>query len=340
MKLIKILRSITLLPAIISLAWTGTVWAQDVLVTGVADSSATSKRKGLITEWLGNEITLESSGRARQVDADKVIEIQTTWPESYQTAIDLLQQKRFAEAIGPLQTAINAETRPWAQRAMAGKLIECYLATGNEGLAVDEFVAITRADPQTRFYNLAPLPWISTVANGGPGRNAGAWMESADPVERLMGAAWSLSGPQRNSAITVLKDLTGNPHASIAALAKSQLWGTESVSAKPDTVRRWKAELQVMPRPVRAGAYLMLADAQARNQMPEEAALNLMRIAILHPEQHGLAAAALYRCAKLRQNAGHLDESRTLWTEIQRNYRNTLWAKQASAHLTESNSNN
>ena len=340
MNLINFRRSTIALATALALAWASAAWSQDVLVTQGADSSASSKRKGLITEWLGNQITIESSGRARQVDADKVIEIQTTWPDTYQAAIDLLQQKRFADAIGPLQTAINAETRPWAQRAMGGKLIECYLATGNERLAVDEFVAITRDDPETRFYNLAPLPWVSHMANGGPTGNVGAWLDSADPVERLMGAAWSLSGPQRNAAVTVLKELAGNPNASIAALAKSQLWGTESVSAKPDTVRRWEAELQAMPRPVRAGAYLMLADAQARNEKEEEAAINLMRIAILYPEQHGLAAAALYRCAKLRQNAGHLDESRTLWTEIQRNYRNTLWAKQATAHLTESNPNN
>jgi TolA-binding protein len=84
----------------------------------------------------------------------------------------------------------------------------------------------------------------------------------------------------------------------------------------------------------------MLADAQARNKMEDEAATNLMRITVLHPEQHGLAATALYRCANLRQNAGHTDESRTLWAEILRNYSNTIWAKQASAHLNESNSKN
>ena len=339
MNLTQFLRCTLLLTTILAMGGVS-AWSQDVLVTEGDESSARSKRKGLITEWLGNKITLESSGRARQVDADQVIEIQTTWPETYQVAMEMLQQKRFADAVGPLQTAINSETRPWAQRAMAGKLIECYLATGNEGLAVDEFVAITRADPQTRFYNLAPLPWVSTMSNTGVTGNAGAWMESTNPVERLMGSAWSLAGPQRNSAITVLKDLAGNGNASIAALAKSQLWRTESVSAKPDKVRRWRAELQAMPTAVRAGAYLMLADAQARNQMEEQAAINLMRIPILYPEQHGLAAAALYRCAQLRQNAGHLDESRTLWTEIERNYRNTLWAKQATAHLTESNSNN
>lgn len=328
------------LQAVITLSLTATGWSQDVLVTQGANSTDKSKRQGVITEWLGHQITLEQSGRARQIDSNTVVEIQTKWPDSYQQATDLMQQRRFDEAVGPLQTAINAETRPWAQRAIGGKLIECYLSTGNEALAIDEFVAIARDDPNTRFYNLAPLPWVSTVAMGNISRHADAWMESAEPVEKLMGAAWSLSGPQRNTAIAALKELSGGQNSSVAALAKSQLWRTESISAKSDTLRRWKSELNVMPRPVRAGAYLMLADAQARNKMEDEAATNLMRIAVLYPEQHGLAATALYRCANLRQNAGHTDESRTLWAEILRNYSNTIWAKQASAHLNESNSKN
>ena len=325
---------------LVSVFATSLASGQDILITQSDGTGEKSKRRGVITQWLGKEITLESSGRSRQIDSDTVVEIQTEWPDTYQKGQELMRSARFADAITPLQQALQAESRPWAQRAIGGKLIECYLATGNESVAVGQFVHIARQDPDTRFYNLAPLPWISTVGLGNINRQTDDWLDSTEPVERLMGAAWSLSGSQRSKAIAALKELSGNKNSSIAALAKSQLWRTESVSAKPNTLRRWKAEIQKMPPSIRAGAYLMLADAQTRNKQNDQAATNLMRIAILHPEQHGLAAAALYRCADLRQNAGHSDESRTLWAEIVRNYSNTLWAKQASAHLNDSKSNN
>lgn len=313
---------------------------QDILITQAADATAPTKRRGIITQWLGKQITLESSGRARLVDSDTVIDLQTQWPDSYTQAVERMEQQQFAEAIPLLQAAITAELRPWARRAIGGKLLECLIRTGNEASAIGEFVTITREDPETRFFNLAPLPWVSSVFMGNISNQAAGWMQSNDPIEKLMGAAWSMSGNGRQAAVTAMKELSGNENPCVAGLAKAQLWRTQSMSASPDTIQRWESQLNAMPPSVRAGAYLMLADAQSRNELTDAAAINLMRIAVLHPEQHGLAAAALYRCADLRQNAGRLDQSRTLWAEVVRNYENTIWAKQASAKLNESNSKN
>ena len=92
-----------------------------------------------------------------------------------------------------------------------------------------------------------------------------------------------------------------------------------------------------MPRQVRAGAYLMLADAQARNQQLEAAALNLMRVAILYPEQYNLASAALYRCADLQQTAGQNENAKSLYAEVIKDYGTTVWAAQAKAKLNNLN---
>ena len=313
---------------------------QDILITQTADATSPTKRRGIITQWVGKQITLESSGRARLVDSDTVLELQTQWPQSYTQALERIGQKKFGEAVPLLQAAITEESRPWARRAISGKLLECLLRTGNEAAAIGEFVTITREDPETRFFNLAPLPWVSSVFMGNISNQAVGWMDSNDPVEKLIGAAWSMSGNSRQIAVAALKELSENGNACVAGLAKSQLWRTQSMTANPDTIQRWERQLNRMPSSVRAGAYLMLADAQARNQLTDAAAINLMRIAVLHPEQHGLAAAALYRCADLRQNAGRPDQSRTLWAEVVRNYENTIWAKQASAKLNQSKSKN
>ncbi len=83
----------------------------------------------------------------------------------------------------------------------------------------------------------------------------------------------------------------------------------------------------------------MLADAQARNDQSDQAAINLMRIPVLYPEQHGLAAAALYRCATLRQNANQVNEYISLLNEVRQNYGGTIWAGQATAKLKQLNKN-
>lgn len=309
---------------------------QDVLVVDSERTGQTVNRRGTIVEWRGNTITLEGRARTWEVDADTVREVQTEWPDGYLQGRQLLEQRQFAAALVPLRQALADEQRPWARRTIGASLIEGFLATGNWLAATREFLAITRDDPQTRFFNLAPLPWVSTVGQNELQNQAARWMVSDEPVEQLLGAAWSLGGNRRNEALEVLGRLSREaPRPEVAALALAQRWRTASTSADAETVQRWASQAAMMPPAVRGGAYLMVADGLARNEQPEQAALYLMRIAILYPEQYELAACGLYRCAVLRQNAGLPEQAATLYRELVRDFGNTLWAQQAAARLEQ-----
>ena len=85
-----------------------------------------------------------------------------------------------------------------------------------------------------------------------------------------------------------------------------------------------------MPRDLRAGPYLVLAEAQARAGLIEQALVNLMRIPILYPEQRTLCAAALYRAASLLHNKGQTEQAQTLLNELITYYPQTIWAQQAT----------
>ena len=53
-----------------------------------------------------------------------------------------------------------------------------------------------------------------------------------------------------------------------------------------------------------------------RQQQWEPAALALMRIPILYPEQRALAAAALLQAARSLESLGRTDEARRLYREV------------------------
>ena len=327
--------ALMIVPVLVVACCQSSASCQDTLVIRSPKTDKVSKRRGLITEWKDTTITLDSNGRVKDFDSSTVIRVETSWPDSYQQGKELLASRKYADAIGVLRTARNAESRPWAQRMISAKLIECYLATSNEAAAVGEFLTIVRDDPQTRFFSLIPLPWTDSVEPGGFAEQAKRLMKSDQLVEQLIGAAWLVTSPQRAEALEKLGVLSRDINPTIVALATAQRWRAERVMAGPREIQRWNRQIKSMPIELRAGAYLTLADAQSRNGQPQQAAINLMRIPILYPEQHGIAAAALYRCALLRHDAGQPSEAKTLLSEIRLEFPGTAWAARAKSKLNE-----
>lgn len=308
--------------------------AQDV-VTLRTDTEQTVKRRGTIVEWLGNTITMEINGRQRTIDADDLVELETAWPDGYDQARSMLQQRQFAAAVPLLQKALTEEKRPWARRFILAGLVECSLALDDARTAMLAFIQIVKEDPDSRFFDLAPLPWLSSLGADAMAGATKPWLRSAEPIERLFGAAWNLSGADLQAADAVLAELEQTAGPNIASLARAQRWRTQRIAADRSQIDRWATQVRGMPHSVRPGALLMLADAQARNELETDAAINLMRVVVLYPKQYQLAAYALYECGQLRQNAGRADEARRLWNEASREYGLSSWSRQAQAKQSE-----
>ena len=308
---------------------------EDIVITR-SQSGQTVKRRGTITQWLGQSITLQTNTRERIIDAADLVEFQTTWPDGYDQGESLIDARQFAQAIEPLNRALKSEARPWARRIILSRLIVCHQAMGDFEPATDAFLKISEEDPNHRFFHLIPLPWTSTLGNSTQIRRANQWIDSESVIEQLFGAAW-LIGSDRQRAVARLKQLEQQEHREVAALARAQRWRIESVAADLKTVERWTSQIRTMPRCVRPGALLMLADAQARQGQTDAAAINLIRIVELYPEQYELNSVALYRCGDLRHNAGHPDQAKTLWSEIVARYPRSVWAQQAADKLDNLN---
>ncbi len=299
----------------------------DVVVTRRKDSDQTLKRKGTIVQWKGMSLTINSDGIEREIDNDQIVDVQTNWNDEYRSALTELKTGKTQIAIVQFQEALKNESRPWVQQIIRSKLVDAFQSIEKPASAVDQFLLIVGEDPQTRFLYLAPLPWTGSGHSLEP--SARQWVESRDTVTRLIGAGWLLGGPERDKGIRILEELARDSGPYIKNIAIAQLWRTRT-SVNPKQVEVWQNMVNGMPRELRAGPYLVLAEFQARAGQNQQAVVNLMRIPILYPEQRTLASAALYRAATLLHNKGETEQARSLRNELITNYPQTIWAQQAT----------
>ncbi len=295
-----------------------------------ASGSDTLKRKGTITQWKGLSLTIFSSGAEREIDNDDIVEVKTAWSEDYIAALNAIRTGQTQEAIPKFQSALNQESRAWAQNIIRSKLMDALLSLEQYSAAVKQFLLILSDDPQTRLVHLAPLPWTGTGTQ--LNQQAQQWIATKDPTVQLIGASWLLVGPDRERAINVLDQLTRDIDPNIKNLAIAQLWRSRTnVNAKQTVV--WQNIVDKMPRSLRAGPYLVLAEAQTKTGQNEQALINLMKVPILYPEQKSLAAAALYRTGKLLSASGKPTQSQTIFNELKKRYPQTIWAQKATQSL-------
>ncbi len=298
----------------------------DTVITRKPEAEKTVKRKGKIIDWRGGTLTIESTGREREIDNNHIVEVQTVWEDSYRNGLNELREGRVKLAIEQFGYAMQKESRPWARRIIRSHLVKSYLAVDRPADAVKQFLEIVAADPQTRFFHLAPLPWAESGT--ALAQQAEKWIEMRQPVGQLIGASWLLSGAKRSVAIKKLEELSQDIDPRIRTLAIAQLWRTRT-NVSPKQTEVWEGLVEKMPRKFRAGPLYVLADAQSKCEKTDSALINLMRIPILYPQQRSLGAAALYRSAGLLHNKGQAKQSKAILSELVTSYPETIWAQQA-----------
>lgn len=309
-------------------------FAQDVLIVRKADSETIRKRKGTIEDWQGFSITLSNNGSSKEYDSTLVVDLQTTWPATYESGNRLAAGGKTNQAIQKYLAALTEEKRPWAQRIIRSKLMTAYQLVGNSPAAIQEFRIIIQQDPNSRFINQMPLPWSSRVP-----RVAGAndWLDSNEAPIRLLGAGWSLTSQtnQQEKAATALDELAGDLDPRIRDLATAQLWRLRTrLSLKQ--VQQWQRVVNEIEPDNRAGALLILANAQQKQGDLDAALLNWMKIVTLHEQQSSLVAASLHQIASaLKSHSPDSDNQKTypkakqFLAELQRRFPESIWAQQA-----------
>ncbi len=313
--------------------------SQDIVITR-SEKGAEVPRKGLIVRWQGDRLKLDVNGRERTIKNENIIRIETDWSEEYSQAEQAFQSHDFQNAVKLYAEALSSESRPWAQNIIRARLVQCHSLFENHSVAGQLFTQIIQSDPKSRFIEVIPLPWLQSLADTTLTENAKAWYQSNDPSIQLLGASWLLGSNLRSEATQTLETLAQSSDENVAALAKSQVWRGLTVTATERDAKRLMKQIDSMPNSIRAGAIFQLATIQSRLGQKDEAAINFMKLPILHAEHLRLSAAGLQKSANLLHNAGQTDEGIRLLREVVRDFSGTRFAAEAESILQSWTANN
>ena len=234
----------------------------------------------------------------------------------------------FERAVVLLQQAIEQESRLWAVASLQADLVRALLAAEQTSAACDQFLILLRDDPNTRFLSIAPLSWTNGINDASMVTRANGWMNAEVPAAQLLAASYLIGTAQQETALEVLERLAQDIDQRIAGLASAQVWRSRT-DVDLRVVDQWKQKLSAMPKELRAGPNYVLAGHFEAANRDDEAVTTWMRLPILFEDRPDLAAAALYRVARLMHNTSTKDSADLVLQELVRRFPNSAWTQRA-----------
>ena len=305
--------------------------AQDTVYIAGSTGGRT-KLTGRVLDYTGRELRLElAGGREQRFAAGQVLQIETQYGPRHMEADALLAQDRFDQALAAYRQAIDGEPRPWVQRQIIARVVRCYGATGQPDRAGEAFLWLIRSDPDTPYFDCIPLAWMPRpVASE---QTARQWLGREEPAAVLLGASHLLSSASRPVALRRLSELAAGSDRRIAQLALAQTWRAEAVTAAAEQIDAWGRVIDQMPESLAAGPYFVLGRARLHRQQWEPAALALLRVAILYPQQRDLAARSLLEAGRSLQMLDRSEQALRLYRELIRKYPDTPAVAEAQSRM-------
>jgi tetratricopeptide (TPR) repeat protein len=290
---------------------------------------------GQIIDYTGRELSLRMLGdRVRAFPSSQVVRIETQRSRAHDAGNTLFERGDYRSALAQYRSAMTAESRRWVQRQILAQLVWCARRTDQIPAAVEYFRMIYAQDPTTQYLDCIPLAWSSSPL-GEPikPRAAATLLNEQSPAAALIGASYLLSTQSRGAAVTRLQRLATGKDKRIALLAQAQIWRTESVTANQQTLRSWQAMVQRSHPTLRAGPYFVLAQAVARQQQYEQAALLFLRVPTLFGEQHDLSARSLAEAGRMLDKLKRPNEAAALYRQLIAEHPQSSAANEARSRL-------
>lgn len=293
------------------------------------------KVTGTVVEYTGKELVVRrENGKERVYPGRRVLDIETEWLPEHVEADALLAKRDYAAALTAYRNAGKAEERRWVRRRILAGTIDCLRNEGRFEAAGRLFLALVHEDPDTPHFDVAPLAWQAARPADALAAQAQEWLtREDDPAAVLLGASHLLGGESRQAALDRLETLTDDKNPRIARLAEAQTWLAKSATAEIDRVNEWSARLAEIPPTLRAGPCLVVGKALARLQRHEEAAVMLLRVPILHPQETSLAAESLWQAGQSLERLDRPADAANLYNELLADFPQAAFATEAADRL-------
>ncbi len=308
-----------LAPVILAILFSPAAAQDAVYIAG--STGGQTKITGRVLDYTGRELRLQHpGGREQSFPAEKVLRVETPYTPQQTDADRLFANNRFEPALALYLKAAETEPRRWVRRLIIARTVRCYHALDRPERAGEEFLLLIRDDPNTPYFDCIPLAWIPRQPPIDLELAARQWIKRREPAAQLLGASYLLAGRDRPAAIKQLGRLAAGTDRRIAALALAQTWRAKVVTATPQQIDGWQRAVEQMPQPLAAGPYFVLGRARAQHQQPQQAALALLRVPILYPQQRPLAAQSLLEAGRALEKLGRTRGALRLYRELLRNY--------------------
>ncbi len=327
-------RRIVVCLSALSLAMCGhcpAIIAEDIVYFAHPRARGETRVAGDVIDYKGKQLEIRVEGQVRTLSAEQVRRIETRKQPAHVEGDKFFAAHDFSQARNAYQKARLAEPRAWVQRMLLAQLVWCDAHLGQFETAGERFLTLMGDDAETPYFDALPLAWVPRPATAALESRALAWLAAEPPVAQLLGASHLLMTRHRTAALDKLQTLRLHKDPRLAGPANAQLWRAEIATASSAKVAQWQEELNKVPEPLRAGGYYVVGAALARQQQPENAALALLRVPVLYPQERNLAARCLADAAELLEGLGRADEAARLRRELVTKYAETPDAAEAKA---------
>ena len=328
--------TVWLLPAGLVLGLLASAADADVVVLrSESDPDREVRYTGEVLNYTADLIQFRNTaGGERSYPAKRLLRIESRWTEPHQAADEAFARRDFAAAAEQYLQASRVERRGWAQRLILSQLVWCHRGQGRIAAACDSFLLLLQLEARTPYLDCMPLAWTPT--DKVPQHSALDWLGRKDqPAAMLLGASHLMSTNQRQAALTTLEYLAASRDKRFAALAQTQLWRARIVTATEEDVSRWQKTTAAMPENLRSGPSYLLAQALARLESHQQAALAAMRVPIHEPQNVHLAAAALVLAGESLLKLEQTDVAGRLFQEVVDDYPQTRAKEDAEFRLRQ-----
>lgn len=290
---------------------------------------------GQIEDVTGEVLLIKRMGQtvADRYPASDVQNIQTWRSPVHEQGLKEFEAGENAKAELSLQKALRDEPRDWMKREILAQSIRCEIRRADWGEAGTMFLKITRDDPTTQFWNVAPLQWAPQSMGDSQKTIARNWIKDADSPTRFLGASWLLLDPVYGEvAQKQLDDLARGTNRIIAPLARSQLWrlrlGQELSELE---IQKWQRDVRRLPRGLRAGPNYLVARGLAQRHEQRAAVAELLWLSTVYTDHEELTSRALVEAASILEKSGQAEDAITLYTQVIEDYAWSPWYSEAHA---------
>jgi len=295
---------------------------EDTVYVSTGSAGGHARLGGEILDYRGSGLRIRvAGGHEKLIPADKILGIETFYIRPHVNANRMFEVGKFGEAVPLYQDALKEEPRRWVRRQIMPQLIRCYDALGRPDRAGNAFVALVEEDPETPYFDCIPLAWLPRQPSPAMEQLARLWTQSKQPAVALLGLSYLLQTGDRQDNLSRLRQLAAGPDRRIAQLAMAQTWRASIPTATVPQLDAWNQAVEKMPEGLAAGPYFVVGTAWIQKQQWEKAALALMRLPILYPQQRALAAQALVGAARCMEKLNRKSEALRLYYELIRTYK-------------------